>query len=67
MWQSVYYHYRKWCRTDVIKKSWISILEKNKSKLDLSSVDLMLVILVQSEVMKKQNIKAERNVKHLMP
>ena len=38
-WQSVYYHYRKWCRTDVLKNSWISILEKNKSKLDLSSVD----------------------------
>lgn len=37
-WQSVYYHYRKCCRTDVLKKSWISILEK-KSKLDLSSVD----------------------------
>ncbi|MFZ9204147.1 MAG: IS5 family transposase [Candidatus Fonsibacter ubiquis] len=38
-WQSVYYHYRKWCRTDVLKKSWIGILGKNKSKLDLSSVD----------------------------
>ena len=38
-WQSVYYHYRKWCVTDVLKKSWTSILEKNKSKFDLSSVD----------------------------
>ena len=38
-WQSVYYHYRKWCKTDVLKESWIRILEKNKSKLDLSSVD----------------------------
>jgi transposase len=38
-WKSVYYHYRKWCRTDVLKKSWINILEKNKSKFDLSSVD----------------------------
>jgi transposase len=38
-WESVYYHYRKWCTTDVLKKSWTSILEKNKSKLDLSSVD----------------------------
>ena len=37
--QSVYYHCRKWCSTDVLKKSWINILEKNKSKLDLSSVD----------------------------
>lgn len=33
------YHYRKWCKTDVLKKSWINILEKNKSKFDLSSVD----------------------------
>jgi transposase len=38
-WQSVYYHYRKWCTSEVLKKSWISILESNKSKLDLSSVD----------------------------
>jgi hypothetical protein len=38
-WQSVYYHDRKWCSTQVLKKSWIGILEKNKSKLDLSSVD----------------------------
>ncbi|MFM9825110.1 hypothetical protein [Flavobacterium sp.] len=38
-WQSVYYHYRKWCRTDFLKKSWINILEKNKSKFDPSSVD----------------------------
>jgi transposase len=38
-WNSVYYHYRKWCVDGVIKKCWTSILEKNKSKLDLSSVD----------------------------
>ena len=38
-WQSVYYHYRKWCTTGVLKKSWTSILENNKSKFDLSSVD----------------------------
>ena len=38
-WQSVYYHYRKWCTTDVLKRAWTSILEKYKSRLDLSSVD----------------------------
>lgn len=38
-WQLVYYHYRKWCVTDVFKKIWTSILEKYKSKFDLSSVD----------------------------
>lgn len=38
-WESVYYHYRKWCLANIFKQSWIRILEKNKSKLDLSSVD----------------------------
>lgn len=38
-WESVYYHYRKWCKNTVLKQCWISILKKNKSKLDLSSVD----------------------------
>ncbi|UUV20248.1 IS5 family transposase [Paenimyroides aestuarii] len=38
-WESVYYHYRKWCKADILKKIWTSILEKNKSKLDLSNVD----------------------------
>lgn len=38
-WECAYYHYRKWCLADIFKQSWISILEKNKSKLDLSSVD----------------------------
>lgn len=37
--ESVYYHYRKWCKADILKKIWTSILEKNKSKLDLSNVD----------------------------
>jgi hypothetical protein len=40
------------------------ILEKNKSKLDLSSVDFDgSNTFQQSEVAKKQNIKAERSVK----
>ncbi len=38
-WECVYYHYRKWSLANVFKQGWISILEKNKSKLDLSSVD----------------------------
>ena len=38
-WQAVYYHYCKWCVADVLKKIWTSILEKYKSKFDLSSVD----------------------------
>lgn len=38
-WQCVYYHYRKWCKAGVLKKIWTSILEKYKSKFDLSSVD----------------------------
>jgi transposase len=39
-WESVYYHYRKWCVNGVWKNCWISLLEKHKTKLDLSSVDL---------------------------
>lgn len=38
-WESVYYHYRKWCANAVFKQCWIAILKKNKTMLDLSSVD----------------------------
>jgi transposase len=38
-WQSVYYHYRKWCKTNVLKQIWTNILDKYRSKFDLSSVD----------------------------
>ena len=40
-WKSVYYHYRKWFVTRVWKICWIGILDKHKSKLDLSSVDFL--------------------------
>ncbi|WP_373275027.1 transposase [Parapedobacter tibetensis] len=39
-WQSVYYHYRKWCLCGFWKDCWVSFLNRHKSKLDLSSVDL---------------------------
>ena len=39
-WQSVYYHYRKWCLSGVWKDCWIKFLKKHKTQLDLSSVDL---------------------------
>lgn len=39
-WEAVYYHYRKWCVNGVWKSCWISLLEKHKSFLDLSSADL---------------------------
>lgn len=38
--QSVFYHFRKWCVSNVWQDCWIQLLSKNKSKLDLSSVDL---------------------------
>lgn len=38
--QSVYYHYRKWCKKEVWKQCWIQLLAKHKSNLDLSSGDL---------------------------
>lgn len=39
-WESVYYHYRKWCVNGVWKACWIGVLDRHKSGLDLSSVDL---------------------------
>lgn len=38
-WQSVYYHYRKWCLSETWKNFWIKFLEAHKNDLDLSSVD----------------------------
>ena len=39
-WESVYYHYRKWCVNGIWKSCWIGIIDKHKSKFDLSSADL---------------------------
>lgn len=39
-WQTVYYHYRKWSLCGFWKACWIKFLERHRSKLDLSSVDL---------------------------
>lgn len=39
-WQSVYYHYRKWCLSETWKDCWIQFLGDHKSGLDLSSVDI---------------------------
>ncbi len=38
--KSVFYHYRKWCKENVWKDCWISLLNKYRSHLDLSSADL---------------------------
>lgn len=35
--KSVYGHFRKWCKLGEWEKSWLHILKKNKSKLDLST------------------------------
>ena len=39
-WQSVYYHYRKWCLSGTWRDCWIKFLNGHKGNLDLSSVDL---------------------------
>lgn len=39
-WQAVYYHYRKWCVNGTWKVCWIGFLDRHKSILDLSSMDL---------------------------
>lgn len=39
-WQSVYPHYRKWCLLEVQEDSWTKFLDRHRSKLDISSVDM---------------------------
>ncbi len=39
-WQSVYHHYRKWCKGGVWKNCWIKMLYRHRASFDLSSVDL---------------------------
>jgi len=39
-WQSVYYHFRKWCLSEVWQNIWVKLLQKHGKDLDLSSVDL---------------------------
>ncbi len=39
-WQSVYHHFRKWCRDGSWEKAWRGALEKHKAGLDMSSVQL---------------------------
>jgi transposase len=38
--QAVFWHFRKWCRNGDWKQSWISLLHKHKSDLDLSGADM---------------------------
>lgn len=39
-WQSVYYHYRKWCKDGSWERIWTNLLAKYKSNLDMSSIQL---------------------------
>jgi len=39
-WNSVYYHYRKWCLSEALKDCWIWCLKIHKQELNLASVDL---------------------------
>ena len=39
-WQSVYYHYRKWCLSEVWHDRWVELLRRHRGELDLSSADL---------------------------
>ena len=66
-WESVYYHYRKWCVNGVWKNCWIRLLEKHKSKLDLSSVDLDGSHTPAIRGGEQVEYQGERNVKPPMP
>jgi len=39
-WNTVYHHYRKWCKMNAWEACWISLLSRHKKTLDLSSADL---------------------------
>jgi len=39
-WQSVYYHFQKWCKDGSLERVWAIVLEKHNSLLDMSSVQL---------------------------
>ena len=39
-WQSVYYHFQKWSKDGSWEMMWQTVLKKNKSLLDLSSIQL---------------------------
>jgi transposase len=39
-WNSVYFHYRKWCKDESWQKLWQFLLNKYKALLDMSSVKL---------------------------
>lgn len=39
-WQSVYYHFQKWCKDGSWESVWMIILEKYKHLLDMSSIQL---------------------------
>jgi len=39
-WQSVYFHFQKWCKDGIWEKAWIIILKKYKHLLDMSSIQL---------------------------
>ena len=39
-WQSVYFHFQKWCKNGSWERVWQTVLEKHKHLLDLSSIQL---------------------------
>ena len=39
-WQSVYYHFQKWCKDGSWSRVWSNILKRHKKELDMSSIQL---------------------------
>ena len=39
-WNTIYYYFNKWSKDGSFQRIWLNILEKNKSKLDLSSIQM---------------------------
>lgn len=60
-WQSVYYHFQKWCKYGSWELVWKMVLEKHKNILDLSSIQLDGSHTPSKRGGRRSHIRAERN------
>lgn len=66
-WQSVFLHYRKWCRKEEWRKIYSRILSRDKNRLDLSISHIDGSHTPDIEAEKRLNIRAGRNDVRPMP
>lgn len=59
-WQTVFYHYSKWCKDSSWYKLFIALLNYNRHLLNMSSVALDGFILWLKELVQKLAIREEK-------